>query len=610
MLLLGKTSSRHCSHSERTTLSPSFLPYSPNFLHLPFLLISQGKTGICRGVNLRYLISAALPYSYAPRHFGHFAGVYLPADIFARFQRMLGSEVLYVCGTDENAASIILEALKQNITPGELCDKYYPVQKDAFEKLGVSFDIFSRTSKPIHIETVGEFYSRLWQKGYIYSKKIKQWFCPKDRKVLPDRFVKGTCPKCGAEEQFGESCDVCATWYESFEIKNPHCTLCGSKPEVVESKHFFLKLSGLTKNVLEYVKTKKFWKKAAYNKTFSWLTEEGFRDKDITRDYDWGPPAPFPGADGLVIYNWAENLLGYVSATKDRFSSTTDIHEWKKFWLNHECKIYCFLGHDNLFFHTMLFPAILIAHGDYNLPHNVVVNAFVNLEGRKMDTSEGWVVWLHEILERYDPDMIRFYATMIAPETRDSEFRWRDFQAKINNELIATLANFVYRVLSFIDSNFNATLPESGTLEKEDEEILTEARKIAERVEKHIQNCEFREGMLAILSLAQLGNRYLNSRRPWEGGRDAPRAIYVAVQIVYVLSIILSPYLPFTAEKMRASLNLEKDVKKTKWNDIEKRLNYGHRINEPTPLFRKISDGEIESERTKLTSITSKPTHT
>ncbi|MEM3114358.1 MAG: class I tRNA ligase family protein, partial [Nitrososphaerota archaeon] len=247
-------------------------------------------------------MTAALPYSYAPRHFGHLAGAYLPADIFARFRRLVGDQTVFVCGTDENASSIVLEAIKQNMTPKELCDKYYPIQKEVFERLGISFDIFSRTSKPIHYEVVREFYKKLWDKGYIYPKEIKQWWCPKDRMVLPDRFVKGTCPRCGAEDQYGDVCEVCGSWYESFELLNPKCTLCGGKPEIIGKTHFFLKLSELTSRVLEYVRDKKHWRKATYNKTISWLEKEGLRDKDITRDYEWGPPAPFPNAENQVIY--------------------------------------------------------------------------------------------------------------------------------------------------------------------------------------------------------------------------------------------------------------------------------------------------------------------
>ncbi|MDW8076918.1 MAG: methionine--tRNA ligase [Nitrososphaerota archaeon] len=546
------------------------------------------------------LITAALPYSYAPRHFGHLSGAYLPADIFARFMRMLGHEVLFVCGTDENASSIVLEAMKKGMTPQQLCDMFYPIQRDTFAKLGISFDIFSRTSKKIHYDTVYEFYTRLWEKGYIYRKRIKQWYCPKDDKVLPDRFVKGTCPICGAPDQYGEVCEVCASWYEANELIDPVCTLCGNKPIIIEKDHYFLKLSALTQKVLEYVKPKKFWRKSTYNKTTSWLENEGLKDKDITRDYDWGPPAPFPGAEGQVLYNWVENLLGYISATKDWSIQVGQPDAWKKFWLDPETRLYCFIGKDNLFFHTILFPAILIAHGDYVLPYNVVVNEFVNLEGQKLSTSRGWVIWLHEMLESYEPDLIRYYAAIIAPETKDSDFRWKDFQAKINNELVATLGNFVHRVLLFVHTKFEGVVPEPGELEPQDRELLNDVEKLTVMFKNRLENCRFKSGLKIILELAQLGNRYLNTMKPWAITENAARAMYVAMQVVKALCVLMSPYLPFSAHKLMSMINLNLTPETVRWEELSVPIKPQHKINKPEPLFRKVTDEEISKYMSKL----------
>ena len=490
----------------------------------------------------------------------------------------------------------MLEALRRGLTPQQLCDLTYPQQKETFEKLGISFDIFSRTSKPIHYKTVEEFYRRLWEKGYIYPKEIKQWYCPVDGKVLPDRFVKGSCPVCGAPEQYGEVCEVCGSFYEAFELRDPRCSICGAKPEIVEKTHFFLKLSALTEKVLEYVRPKTYWRKSTYNKTVSWLEREGLRDKDITRDYDWGPPAPFPGAEGQVLYNWVENLLGYISATRDWAEERGEPEAWRRYWFDKETRLYCFIGKDNLFFHTILFPAILIAHGDYILPHNVVVNEFVNLEGQKISTSRGWVVWLHDMLKYYDPDLIRFYALVTAPEGKDTDFRWRDFQLRVNSELIGTFANFIHRVLSFTWNMFGGVVPEARGA-RDAEAVSGWIGEAAQRVEQHLESCEFRDGMKAVLDLAQQGNRFLNEKEPWRNRENAPSTIYYALRIVNALSVLSYPFLPFTAERTREYLNLPNPPK---WSDIHAEIRPGHRIREPKPLFRKLSNEEIEERIAEL----------
>lgn len=552
----------------------------------------------------KVLVTAALPYSYAPRHFGHLAGAYLPADVFARFKRMKGAKVIYVCGTDENASSIVIEAMRRKMTPKELCDMYYPIQKEVFDKLGISFDIFSRTSKPIHYEVVEKFYRKLWEKGYIYPKEVKQWWCPNCKIFLPDRFVVGTCPRCGAPNQYGDVCEACGSWYESFEIRDPRCSLCGAKPEVKIKTHFFLKLSILADKVLDYMRDKRFWRKSTYNKTISWLEKEGLRDKDITRDYEWGPPAPFPGAEGQVIYNWAENLLGYISATRDWAENVVkDPEGWKSYWMNDEVKLYCFIGKDNLFFHTILFPALLIAHGDYILPYNVVVNEFVNLEGEKLSTSRGWVVWLHDLLNEYDPDVIRYYAAAIAPETRDTDFKWQDFAEKINGELIGTYGNFIHRVLSFIYARMGGEVPEPKKLDERDEEMLGMRLKYAERLERLIEACEFRKGLREILKLAQRGNAYMNEKAPWKNPENAKNSLYVLIQVVFSLTVISAPYLPFTAQRILDYMNLNKSVSDLSWDDVKLEIPPGHKVNEPKPLFRKITANEVREKLEKLKEI-------
>lgn len=548
-----------------------------------------------RGVQaLRVLVTAALPYSYAPRHFGHLAGVYLPADIFARYMRLRGHDVLFVSGTDENATSIVLEAMRRGMTPRELCDYFYPIQKKVFDRLGISFDIFSRTSNPMHYKVCEEFYRTLWRKGYVYPRRVRQLYCPRDEKILPDRFVKGVCPRCGAPDQYGEACEVCGAFYEAYELIDPRCSLCGSTPQIVESTHFFLRLSLLTEPVKQYVKEKTFWRKATYNKTLSWLEGEGLRDKDITREYDWGPPAPFPGAEGQVLYNWVENLLGYISATRELSLARGEPDLWRRFWQDDATKIYCFLGKDNLFFHTMLFPALLIAHGGYTLPYNVVVSEFVGLMGRKISTSRGWVVWLHDLLGILDPDVIRFYATMISPETRDTDFDWRDLQERVNNVLIATLGNLVHRVLNLIHSKFDGLVPEPGPIDPVGEGLLAMIKSTAGEVARSIESCEFRSGFLKILELAQAGNKYLSERKPWMGGEEAATALYVLSQLVKSLSTLIYPYLPSTSKRIREFLGIEPETRS--WDEIEEGLVPGQRIGKPEILYRKIPDEVVEEQ--------------
>lgn len=513
---------------------------------------------------------------------------------------MLGDEVLYVCGTDENAASIILEAMRQGLTPKELCDRYYPLQKEVFEKLGIKFDVFSRTSKQVHYDVVKEFYLKLWEKGYVYPKRIKQLWCPKDRKVLPDRFVVGKCPKCGSPDQYGEACEVCASWYEAYELVDPKCSICGTKPEILESTHYFLKLSALRDAVLDYVKPKTYWRKATYNKTISWLEQVGLRDKDITRDYDWGPPAPFPGAKGQVIYNWAENLLGYISATRDWAELKGDGNLWKVYWQDNGTELYCFLGKDNLFFHTILFPALLIANGDYVLPKNVVVNEFVNLEGRKLSTSRGWVVWLHDLLEKYDPDLIRFYGLAIAPEVRDTDFRWKDFQEKVNNELIATLGNYIYRVLRLIEKNFKKKVPEPRAFDEEDVRMMSEVKTVSEDLKQALLRFEFKEAFNKLMRLAKEGNRYMNIKRPWEHVEGSENALYVSIQVVFSLALLMHPFLPFSSERLLRMLKVNLDLDRLLWRDLERKIEPGHEIGDVYPLFKKVSDEEVDKEIANL----------
>ncbi len=542
----------------------------------------------------RILVTAALPYVYKPRHFGHLAGVYLPADIYARYNRLRGRELLFVCGTDENAATTILEARRRSTTPRELSDHYHPFQEEVFRKLGISFDIFSRTSRSIHHRTVWDFYEQLEKRNLIYQEDIRQPFCERCEEYLPDRFVKGKCPRCGAEDQFGDSCESCAQWFDASELVDARCTLCGSKPTHKVLRHSFLKLSKLQDQVTGYVEsTGRAWRKRTYRRTISWLKEEGLKDRDITRNYEWGPPAPFL-EDGQVIYNWAENLLGYISAARDW--AAQDESKWKTYWKDPGTKLVCFLGKDNLFFHTILFPALLLGHGGYELPSQVVVNEFVTLSGSKMSASRGHLVSLHELLAKLDPEVLRYYAAAIAPENRDTVFSWEDLVNRVNTDLADSIGNLVNRVLVLERKFFGERpVPQEVPLDPAHELLIEEFGRTRETVEAHIEGFEFKKALEEVVELSRRGNRFLNERRPWENPEDAPTTIWCLLKLLATLAVLLYPFLPTTGERIWEALGHEDAIGEGRWSDslcaIPTTPSKGGLI-----LFKKISLDDLDPE--------------
>ncbi len=536
----------------------------------------------------RVLVTAALPYVYQPRHFGHLAGVYLPADVYARYCRLKGRQVLFVCGTDENAATTILQARRQSISARELSDTHHPLQEEVFRRLGISFDIFSRTSRPIHHQTVWEFYRKLDEKGLIRSDEVRQPFCQRCGEYLPDRFVTGRCPKCGAEDQHGESCEACAEWLDASELVDARCTLCGSSPVYRTVRHSFLRLSELGPQVKEYVRTRGLgWRRRTYNKTISWLEREGLKDKDITRDYNWGPRAPFLGP-GQVIYNWAENLLGYISAVKDWASSSAATREWQDWWLDPQVRIVCFLGKDNLFFHTILFPALLLGHGGYALPSQIVVNEFVNLSGEKMSTSRGHVIWLHHLLEAVDPEAIRYYAAAIAPENRDSNFSWEDLVNRVNTDLADNIGNLVNRVLVLANKVLKRNVPPNAfEVDSDQAGLVGLALGVSAEVEQDLESFQIRKALRRVASLARAANRYLNEAQPWKDSRRAPTIIWSLLRLLGVLAVVLSPFLPTSAERIWRQLGQESSIQELGWDRALRSLPRTP-AREPGVLFRKI----------------------
>ncbi len=514
------------------------------------------------------MVTAALPYVYKPRHFGHLAGVYLPADIYTRYCRATGREVLFVCGTDENAATTILEARRRSISPKELSDEQHPLQEEVFRKLGISFDVFSRTSRPIHHGVVWDFYERLDEEGLIYSAEVQQPFCNGCRQYLPDRYVRGNCPKCGAGDQYGDSCEVCAQWYDPSELVDPVCTICGSMPTHGTVRHSFLKLSALQKEVLGYVeKMGRSWRKRTYANTMSWL-QDGLRDRDITRDYEWGPKAPFL-KPGQVIYNWAENLLGYISATRDWARDNTGENQgkWRPYWMGEGARLVCFVGKDNIFFHTILFPALLLGHRGYNLPSDVVVNEFVNFAESKMSTSRGNVVFLHQLLEELEPDVIRYYAAAIAPENRDTVFSWDDLVQRANADLADNIGNLVNRILALTRKVYGESkVPAKETLGPDHLSLVRKIRRTTKKVETLIESFEFKKALENIVELSRIGNRFLNEKRPWENPEGARATIWSALKLLGTLAVLLYPFLPTTAEKIWSHIGHKKPIAGVGWD--------------------------------------------
>ncbi len=515
----------------------------------------------------RILVTAALPYVYLPRHFGHLAGVYLPADIYARYWRARGRDVLFVCGTDENAATTILEARRRSLPPKQLCDEYHPFQEHIFRRLGISFDIFSRTSRLVHHQTIWEFYKELDEKGLIYKGEVRQPFCQSCEEYLPDRFVRGRCPRCGAEEQYGDSCEVCAQWFDPADLVDATCTLCGSKPIYRNVKHSFFRLSALEEKVAKYAETEgRSWRKRTYHKTISWLEEDGLRDKDITRDYDWGPRAPFLES-GQVIYNWAENLLGYISATKDWAVSEKRPEEWSVWWKEGRSKIVCFLGKDNLFFNTILFPALLLGHGGLNLPCQIVVNEFVNLSRSKMSTSRGNVVWLHNLLETLDPEIIRYYAAAIAPEKKDTVFSWEDLVKRVNTDLANNIGNLVNRVLVLSDKILgNSPVVGEVALCPNQQGLIETIRKAEEDVAEYLGKFEFKRALEEVIELSRKGNRFLNQTKPWEDGEGSKVTIWSLLKLLGSLAVLLHPFLPESAERIWRQLGHSRTIEEEGWD--------------------------------------------
>ncbi|MCG8761604.1 methionine--tRNA ligase [Tenacibaculum finnmarkense] len=553
----------------------------------------------------RYTITAALPYTNGPIHIGHLAGVYVPGDIYARFLRGKAKDVAFICGSDEHGVAIPMRAKKEGVTPQHIIDKYHGIIKKSFVDFGISFDNYSRTSSKIHHETASDFFIKMYNDGEFIEEVTEQLYDAEANQYLADRFVVGTCPKCGNEESYGDQCEKCGTSHNATDLINPKSAITGNVPSLKETKHWFLPLDKhedfLRKWILEGHKSD--WKPNVLGQCKSWI-DDGLRPRAVTRDLDWGIPVPVKGGEGKVLYVWFDAPIGYISSTKEW--AAREGKNWEDYWKKDDTKLVHFIGKDNIVFHCLIFPSMLKAHGDYILPENVPANEFLNLEGNKLSTSKNWAVWLHEYLEDFpnQQDVLRYTLTANAPESKDNDFTWKDFQAKNNNELVAIFGNFINRVVVLTNKYYDGKVPVAGDLSEVDEDTLATLKEFPNVIAKSIERYRFREASQELMNLARLGNKYLADEEPWKMIKvDAERTktiMNVALQIAAGLAILSEPFLPFTSTKLKGILNIDTALT---WNDVSEKdilISDNHQINEAELLFSKIEDVEIEKQLAKL----------
>lgn len=546
----------------------------------------------------RTLITSALPYANGPVHIGHLAGVYVPADIYARYLRLKGEEVVFVGGSDEHGVPITLKAKNEGITPQDVVDKYHAMIKDSFLRFGISFDVYSRTSAPVHYETASDFFRKLYETGKFAEKTTEQYFDEESKQFLADRYIVGTCPKCGFEKAYGDQCESCGTSLSPTELINPRSMLSGNTPVLKETTHWYLPLDQYEPWLREWIlEGHTEWKPNVYGQCKSWI-DSGLLPRAVTRDLEWGVPVPVENAEGKVLYVWFDAPIGYISATREL---TPD---WEKYWKDAETRMIHFIGKDNIVFHCIIFPVMLKAEGSFILPDNVPANEFLNLEGDKISTSRNWAVWLHEYLDEFPgkEDVLKYALTANAPETKDNDFTWKDFQARNNNELVAILGNFVNRAMVLTEKYLNGIVPDRGQTSQYDEDTLSAIEQIKGEIEKSLDNFRFREALKNAMDLARLGNKYLADEEPWKVVKTDPERVKtilnVCLQVAANLTIALEPFLPISMDKLRHFLNLEK----LPWQILgDKNLvKPGHKLNPSHLLFEKIDDTVIEKQVQKL----------
>ena len=556
-------------------------------------------------MSKRYTITAGLPYTNGPIHIGHLAGVYVPADIFARYQRLKNNDVAFICGSDEHGVAISIKAKKEGTTPQAIIDKYHAIIKQSFADFGISFDNYSRTSAPIHHQTASDFFKKLYEQGDFIEEISEQLYDEEAHQFLADRFVIGTCPKCGNPEAYGDQCERCGSSLNATDLIDPKSSITGSKPTLKATKHWFLPLNRyqefLEKWILEGHKSD--WKPNVYGQVKSWLDDE-LKPRAVTRDLDWGIPVPVEGAEGKVLYVWFDAPIGYISSTKEW--AEREGKDWRPYWQDKNTELVHFIGKDNIVFHCIIFPAMLKAEGSYILPTNVPANEFLNLEGNKLSTSKNWAVWLHEYLQDFpnQQDVLRYALTANAPETKDNDFTWKDFQARNNNELVAIFGNFINRVAVLTQKYYEGVIPAAGEFNDIDTETLRQITELTEKIEQSLERYRFREAQQELMNMARLGNKYLADEEPWKLIKTDPERVktvmYVALQIATALAVASEPFLPFTSEKLKRMLQLGAITWENLKTNATELLKAGHRIGTAELLFEKIEDAAIEKQLQRL----------
>lgn len=547
----------------------------------------------------RTLVTAALPYANGGVHIGHLAGVYVPADIYVRYLRLRGRDVLFICGSDEHGVPITIRAKKEGVTPQDVCDRYHKLIKESFEKFGISFSIYSRTTSDVHAKTATEFFEKLYEKGEFIEQESEQYFDEEAKTFLADRYIKGECPHCGNPDAYGDQCEKCGKDLSPTELINPHSTISGSKPVLRTTKHWYLPLDKAQPWLEKWILADHSdWRSNVVGQCKSWF-DMGLKPRAVTRDLDWGIPVPVEGAEGKVMYVWFDAPIGYISNTRELLPN-----DWEKWWKSQDTRLVHFIGKDNIVFHCIVFPAMLKAEGSYILPDNVPANEFLNLEDDKISTSRNWAVWLHEYVEEFPgkQDVLRYVLTANAPETKDNNFTWKDFQSRNNNELVAVYGNFVNRALVLTQKYFGGKVPPCGELTEQDKEIIAEFRDVKTKVEELLEKFRFRDAQKEAMNLARIGNKYLADSEPWKVFKTDPKRVEtilnLSLQLVANLAIAFEPFLPFSSEKLRSMINMP-DLK---WDNLGQTdlLVAGHKLNKPELLFEKIEDEVVEAQIKKL----------
>lgn len=548
----------------------------------------------------RIFIGVAWPYANGPLHLGHVAGAYLPPDIFARYHRLKGNEVLMVSGSDQHGTPITIRAEQEGRQPQEIVARYHQGFLESWQKLGISFDLYTNTGTSNHAQVTHDIFLTLQSKGHIYRETTPQPFCPQCRRFLPDRYIEGQCPHCHFEAARGDQCDECGKPLNPTDLLQPRCKLCGSTPQIRETEHFFLRLSAFQDQLQRWVQEQRHWRPNVLNFTLGILAE-GLKDRPITRDIEWGVSVPVPGFEQKRIYVWFEAVIGYLSASKEWAQRRGEPERWRDFWTG-GCKSYYFIGKDNIPFHTLIWPAMLLGYGGLSLPYDVPANEFLTLEGRQFSTSRNWAVWLPDYLERYDPDPLRYLLSANMPETGDADFSWREFLRRNNDELVATYGNLAHRVLTFVQRHFEGKVPEAGPPDAPSLALLEKARTSLDAEDQLLAQCRFKEAVKTAMALAQEANRYLDEKAPWkkirENREDAALSVNVALNIISCLKTLFYPFLPFSSEKLHRLLGMEGVVEAGGWTFIP--LNPRKRLPEPSPLFTKLDDSIVEEETKRL----------